>query len=193
MHLILSPAKVFTKLVVLAALMFFIGMSDAKSADKHFAVAVVDVRLLLQKAPQSDEASRILKERFLPQEKALDDEALAIKQLEEELARDQKDLTKEDKIARERDIRQLKRERNRALEDYREDLRLERNAALDDVQRQVFEAIEMVRAARSIDVVIQDYVAVNPEVDITDDVLELLRKLLKESQEQEAAEAATAK
>lgn len=192
MYLFCSPVKAFTQLISIAVLTFFLVMSGAKAADEHFVIAVVDVRLLLQKAPQSDEASRVLKERFLPQEKALDDEALAIKQLEEELAKDQNTLTKEEIIARERDIRQRKRKRNRDLEDYREDLRLERNTALDDVQRQVFDAIEMVRAAKKIDVVIQDYVAVNPDVDITNDVLKLLGKLLKESQQQEA-EAATAK
>lgn len=190
MHLISTSVKTFLQLITLALLVSLLVMSGVRAQEERFAVAVVDVRLLLQKAPQSEEASRVLKERFLPQEKELDDEAQAIKQLEEELSKDQALLSKEERITRERDLRQRKRVRNRTLEDYREDLRLERNAALDEVQRQVFDAIETVRASKNIDVVIQDYVAVNSEVDITDDVLALLGTLLKESQEQAEAAAA---
>lgn len=187
MYFILTSAEKLSQRMMMLGLLVVLSMSGVRAADERFAIAVVDVRLLLQKAPQSDEASRVLKERFLPQEKALDDEAATIKRLEEELLQDQAQLSKEEQINRERDLRQRKRERNRALEDYREDLRLERNAALDEVQRQVFEAIDQVRAAKNIDVVIQDYVAANPDVDITDEVLTFLGKLLKESQKPKEA------
>ncbi|CAA6807809.1 MAG: Unknown protein [uncultured Thiotrichaceae bacterium] len=179
MHLIFS-VKTFFQLIMLSSFLFIVP--DVSAAEKRSTIAVVDVRLLLQTAPQTAEATRILKERFIPQEKELEDEALAIKNLEERLVRDKAKLSKEERITRERDLRQRKRERNRALEDYREDVRLERAAALDEVQRQVLDAIESVRASKNIDVVIQDYVAASPEVDITNDVLALLGKLLKDSQ-----------
>ncbi len=156
--------------------------------DFGVSVAVVNVRYLLQHAPQSDEASKLLKKRFLAKERELDKEAEAIRKFEEALRQSEDQLTREEKIEKERELRSRKRTQNRALEDYREDLRLAKSAALDDVQEAVFEAIAEVRKQEHIDIVIQDFVSASERVDITKKVLSYLAKKLQSEKQKSLAE-----
>jgi Skp family chaperone for outer membrane proteins len=146
----------------------------------QIAIAVVNVRYLLQHAPQSEAARKALKQRFISKEKLLDAEAEAIRKFEASVRLIDDQLDRTEKIEKERELRSRKRAQNRALEDYREDLRLAKNAALDDVQKVVFEAIDVVRKSRNIDIVIQDFVAASERVDITKTVLSYLANKLKE-------------
>lgn len=145
-------------------------------------IAVVNVRHLLQHAPQSEKASKALKKRFSSKELELDGEAEAIRKFEESIRQAEGQLSRSEKIEKERELRSRKRIQNRALEDYREELRLAKNTALDDVQKAVFEAIDVVRKTQRIDIVIQDFVSASERVDITKMVLSYLAKRLKEEQ-----------
>lgn len=158
-------------------------IATAYASDKTLStrIATVDVRLLLKNSPQSNVATEELKKRFQRREKELDNEMLAIQQLETELRQRAAELSKDEIRQRKREIRDKRRSQNRAVEDYREDLRLARNAALEDVQKIVFEAIDSVREKEGIDVVIQDYVSASKRIAITDKVLVHLQMLLEES------------
>ena len=149
--------------------------------EQRVAIGVVDLRMLLQKAPQSEEATRQLKTRYKPQEKQLENSKQEIDALEDQLRQQRDTLLREQIINSEREIRNRKRIQNRALEDYREDLRLARADALGEVQKQVNDAIEQVRAEKNIDVIIQDYLAASEKVDITGDVLSYLKRQLEDS------------
>lgn len=174
----LSPIAFFVFL-----LLFFVPPQlVAANNSPSFRIATVDVRYLLKNAPQSDVASKALKERFQDSEKALDKEMAAIKDLEELLKRAVATLSKDERRKQEREIRSRKRTQSRALEDYREDLRLARNTALEDVQKLVFEAIDTVRKEEKIDVVIQDYVSASERISITEIVLDYLQDKLQNEQ-----------
>lgn len=170
----------FSLKYLLPLLLFFASNpSFAETTDELTSIAVVNVRYLLQHAPQSEEASKELKERFLSTELALDAEAEAIRIFEESLKKTEESIPREVKIEKERELRSRKRTQNRALEDYREDLRLAKSAALDDVQKAVFEAIDEVRKQEDIDIVIQDFVSASERVDITKKVLDFLAEKLR--------------
>lgn len=143
-------------------------------------IAVVNVRHLLQHAPQSEEATKALKKRFTNKELKLDEESEAIRKFEEAIRQAEGQQTRSEKIEKERELRSRKRTQNRALEDYREELRIAKNSALDEVQKAVFEAIDVVRERQKIDIVIQDFVSASKRVDITKDVLAYLADKLKE-------------
>ncbi len=168
-----------TLFVVLFFLVSHQSVYAEGEARTSLSVAVVNVRYLLQHAPQSDAASKELKDRFLAKEKELDAEADAIRLFEESIRQSEGRITREEKIEKERELRSRKRSQNRALEDYREDLRIAKSAALDDVQKLVFETIDEVRKAKKIDIVIQDYVSASERVDITETVIEYLAEKLK--------------
>jgi len=164
---------------------FFIGLflfaSPVFSLDKKaVSVGVVDVTFLMENAPQSDLASNMLKEKFLPQEKKLAEALEEINSLEAELKKliASKSVSTDIKRQKERELRARKRKRGRSLQDFSEELRFARDAALDDVQKEVFSAIDAVRKQENIDIIIQDFISANKRVDITPLVLEYLRNKL---------------
>ena len=154
-------------------------------AAEPVSVAVVNVTILMENAPQSEAASKLLKEKFLPQEERLAAQLVEIKRQETEL----KNLlsTTSNKVMRsikERELRSSKRARERALQDFREELRFARDSALDIVQKEVFNAIDEVREQQQIDIILQTFLSADKRVDITNKVLEHLKnKLEKISQE----------
>ncbi len=160
----------------------------AKDSSVTATIAVVNVRHLLQHAPQSEKASKALKQRFSSKELELDSKAEAIRKFEESIRQTEGQLSRSEIIEKERELRSRKRTQNRALEDYREELRLAKNTALDDVQKAVFEAIDVVRKTQKIDIVIQDFVSASERVDITKIVLSYLAEKLKEEQANKKAE-----
>ena len=148
-------------------------------------IGVVDVPLLMQNAPEAARASEQLKQRFKPQELKLARELEAISLLEAEFEAAKNSLTEQQTRQQDREIRSRKRERTRNLEDFREELRFARDKALDEVQKNVFIAIEEVRAAKNIDIVLREYVAASKRVNITATVLELLEKKLSASKDKQ--------
>jgi len=143
-------------------------------------VAVVNVTFLMENAPQSEAASNLLKEKFLPQEEGLARQLEKINKLETELEKlISSSAEGELKRQKERELRSEKRKRSRSLQDFREELRFARDAALDDVQKEVFNAIDEVRQEQKIDIVLQDYISASKNIDITPLVLAYLRKQLE--------------
>ena len=189
MNILLNFKLLFRTLTLVLMLLTFYQTASATQKDDlvTVSIAVVNVRYLLQHAPQSDAASKELKDRFLAKEKELDAEADSIRLFEESIRQSEGRITREEKIEKERELRSRKRNQNRALEDYREDLRIAKSAALDDVQKLVFETIDEVRKAKKIDIVIQDYVSASERVDITETVIEYLAEKLKKEHVKKSA------
>lgn len=163
--------------IAFAPIAFFVFPPTSVIAQESTSVGVVNVTFLMENAPQSDLASNLLKEKFLPQEKKLAEELEEINNLEAELKKiiAQKNLNTDVKRQKERELRSKKRARNRSLQDFREELRFARDTALDDVQKEVFSAINEVRKKQKIDIVLQDYISADERVDITPKVLEYLK------------------
>ena len=169
-----------TRLIVfiIALQLLFTGLASARELAS---VAVVNVTFLMENAPQSEAASNLLKEKFMPQEKRLAEQLDEINKLEAELEKNVSvtDTNGDMKRQKERELRSKKRKRSRSLQDFREELRFARNAALDDVQKEVFNAIAEVRKEQNVDIVLQDYVSAGKSVDITPLVLAYLKSQLE--------------
>lgn len=167
-------------LILAKAIFISLIFSSFIHAQDLTSVAVVNVTFLMENAPQSEAASNLLKEKFLPQEEGLAKQLEKINQLETQLETIISSNAKgELKRQKERELRSEKRKRSRSLQDFREELRFARDAALDDVQKEVFNAIDEVRQQQKIDIVLQDYVSASKSIDITPLVLAYLRKQLE--------------
>lgn len=162
------------------------AFSVSHAEESAISIGVVDVPFLMQNAPEAAVASEQLKLRFKPQEIELAEDLDAINQLEAEFEAERGSLTEQQVRQREREIRSRRRERTRNLEDFREELRFAREKALDEVQKNVFRAINEIREAQKIDIVLQDYVAASDRVSITAAVLTLLEKKLEASKSNKA-------
>lgn len=145
-------------------------------------VGVVNVPYLMEHAPQAKLASKLLKKKFIPQEKKLADALDEINELSQSLDKiTDLNSDKEALRQRERELRSKKRARSRLLQDFREELRFARDSALDDVQREVFSAIDKVREKNNIDIILQDYLSASQRVDVTPLVLKYLKQSVKSS------------
>ena len=175
--------RFFKVLIILLSLFSY----EIVSAAEPVSVAVVNVTFLMENAPQSEAASKHLKEKFLPQEERLASQLLEINKQETELKSFvSSNSNKETKSIKERELRASKRARERALQDFREELRFARDSALDIVQKEVFNAIDEVREQQQIDIILQTFLSADKRVDITDKVLEHLKKKLEKTSQDKA-------
>ena len=163
-------------LVVVLAVLALGHLSHAAAAEVK--VGYVDAARLLEEAPQAQVATQRLKEEFAPRE----DEMIAIqnelKQLEERLDRDGAIMSESERKRIGLDILARKRELRRLQEDFREDINLRRNDAIGTLQQLIKQAIEDVGREGKYDLIFYEGIAyANPALDITDIVLEGLKKL----------------
>ena len=151
---------------------------SAQAEEPPLRIAVVNLSVLLEKAPQSQAASNKLKAEYSAKEQQLEAEKNAIKQAQDTLTNqiEAGTLNATDQLQQERDLRSRERTYNRNMEDFRDELRTARYLAMDSVQNVIFQAIEEVRAQQGIDLVFKenDYIAASKRVDMTDKVLAYL-------------------
>ncbi len=144
-------------------------------------IGVVNISKIMEQAPQAERSSINLKAKFLPIEEDLAEQATKIKKLLEKKA-EISSSSSDEKLQMERKLRTLKRAHSRALEDFREEFRFARDRALDKVQNEVYDAIHVVREQLGLALIVQEYVSADPNIDITHNVLEYLRKKMQEQQ-----------
>lgn len=165
---------------LLCSVLFLSNTAFAEKADSGMRIAVVNVSVLLDEAPQAAAASEQLKAQYSPRELQLDAEQKRIQQLQDMLQRESTSsaISADEKLQRERSLRKAQRVFSRKIEDFREELRTARDRAFEGVQTQIFQAIGHVREQRQIDVVLKEsqFVAASDSIDITELVLIHLRQ-----------------
>lgn len=164
--------------LILVLLMSFV----AWPALAEVRVGYVDTARLLEEAPQAREASQRLKEEFAPRESEITAIQNELKEMEERLNRDGAVMSETERKRLGLDILARKRELRRLQEDFREDINLRRNDAIGKLQELIKKAIEKVGSEGHYDLIFYDGIAyANPALDITDTVLQGLKKLDEQS------------
>lgn len=136
-------------------------------------IAIVNVNVLMSRAPQAAAAKENLERKYAPIEAQLNKERQTLNELQTQLPQ----LPEDQRIQKERDLRSKERTYERAAEDFRAEIRIARDEALSEVQKQVLEAINTIREKGNIDIVLKesDYISANPQIDITNKVLDYLQ------------------
>lgn len=166
----------------LSFLLVFILSLVSWSALAEVKVGYVDTARLLDEAPQAQAASQRLKEEFAPREDEMTSIQNELKQMEERLNRDGAIMSEAERKRLGLDILARKRELRRQQEDFREDINLRRNDAIGNLQQLIKQAIETVGREGHYDLIFYEGVAyANPSLDLTDTVLEGLKKLDEQS------------
>jgi len=143
-------------------------------------VGFVDVRKILDTAPQAERARLAIEREFAPRDRKLLQEQKELRQLEDRLIRDRDIMSAAERGRLEREVRTMKRELRRGQEEFRDDLNLRRNQELGKLQRKVITAIRALAKAENYDLVISDGVLfAGSRVDITDKVLAKLKQEFK--------------
>ncbi|MBS3744361.1 MAG: OmpH family outer membrane protein [Wenzhouxiangellaceae bacterium] len=155
---------------ILTLLMLLAGAAVAQD----IRIGYVDMKQLLDNAPQVIAGRAELDIEFRPvNDELLEDEARLL-QLEQELA-SASGLTREQVAAREREIRNLNRSIERRREDLADELNFRRNQQIKELGEEIEMAVETVARREGYDLVLSSPVAyASDAIDITDKVLTFL-------------------
>jgi len=142
------------------------------AAAQDLKIGVVNIPVLMDRAPQTAAAMEALQEEFAPRQR----EFLAKqKELEDLTAKIQKDASVMGETERrnaEKNFRDLQREVARIQDEFREDLNLRQNEELGALQRQLLKEVQDYAQAQGYDLVVGDGVLyASSAVNITEEVL----------------------
>lgn len=162
-----------SKIALFLALIFTLPLSHAE-----LKIGFVNVAKVLEKVPQASEAKKRLEDEFSSRDKDLAKKIKNIKQLEENLTKDESIMDDAERRRREQQIITEKREARRAQQEFGEDFSLRRNEELGKLQKRIIDAIKEIAQEDNYDLLLTDGVIhANPEIDVTSRVQEKLSKL----------------
>ena len=142
------------------------------AAAQELKIGVVNVPVLMDRAPQTKAAMDELQEEFAPRQREF---MAKQKELEDLTAKIQKDVSVMGETERrnaEKNLRDLQRDVARIQQEFREDLELRQNEALGNLQRSLLKEVQDYAQAQGYDLVVGDGVLfASTTVNITEEVL----------------------
>lgn len=150
-------------------------LAGAAQAQGDLRVGYVDMKRLLDNAPQVVEARAQIDREFRPRNEALLTDEAHLERLETQHA-DGAALTTEQRFELERDIRNLRRSIDRRREDLSDEIHFRMNAERKAIEEEIEIAVRTVARQGGYDLVLSSPVAyASDSIDITDQILEFLR------------------
>ncbi len=151
-----------------------IGILFATSVSaQQLRIAYVDMKQVLDNAPQVVAGRAILDKEFRPRNDAIEMDEFRAGTLESRLF--QADLTEDNKIALERELRELHRNIRRRQEDLRDELSFRRTEEVQRLEEEINVAVQEIALRNGYDLIISSPVIyASPDLDITDLILEQL-------------------
>lgn len=165
-----------------------VAVSLASTEDERaIRIVVVDIAKLLENFPETYE-KRQLEENFAARQRELAQDSQEIENLQETLREEATNLDQETLLQRERELRTKQRNFKRKKEDFTERQRYEKNRILHRMQNEIESAVKIVGEREQIDLVLRDgdYMFASERINITQQVLEHLRKQFERDEEQQS-------
>lgn len=135
-------------------------------------IGVVNVPVLMQRAPQAQVAMDALQEEFAPRQREIAAKQKEYQDLGERVQRDVAVMGETERRNAEKDLRDLQREVSRLQTEFQEDLNLRRNEELGTLQRALLKEVQDYAQAAGFDLVVGDGVLyASTAVNITENVL----------------------
>jgi len=148
----------------------------APAVAQELKIGVVNVPLLMDRAPQTQAAMSALEEEFQPRQR---DILAKQKELEDLTARVQRDIAVMGETERrnaEREVRDLQREVQRLTSEFQEDFNLRRNEELGNLQRSLLQEVQNYAQTAGYDLIVGDGVLyASSAVNVTALVLEAMQ------------------
>ena len=138
-------------------------------------IGYVDARRLIEQAPQGKDEIKKLEAEFAERNRELKGHFDQFKAQESDLEKNGMLMAAEELESKTKDLREVQRKLKRDQREYNEDYTQRRNEGLAKLERIVTEAIIVVAKKEKLDVVFQQAVYANPNIDLTDKVLEVLK------------------
>jgi outer membrane protein len=159
----------------LAKAIFAIAMVCAialPASAQELKIGVVNVPLLMDRAPQTKAAMDALEEEFAPRQREFQARAKELEELAAKLQRDAAVMGETERRNADKQLRDLQREVARLQTEFQEDLNLRQNEELGNLQRSILAEVQLYAQTQGFDLVVGDGVLfASPTVNITDEVL----------------------
>lgn len=126
------------------------------AAAQELKVGVVNVPLLMDRAPQTKAAMDALEEEFAPRQREILAKQKEYQDLSEKVQRDVAVMGETERRNAERDLRDLQREVQRLQTEFREDLNLRRNEELGNLQRALLKEVQDYAQTSGFDLIVGD-------------------------------------
>lgn len=139
-------------------------------------IGYVDAEKVLKESPQFQAVTKALESEFSRREQDLIGKQKELKQLEDKLDRDSTIMSSSERNRLEKDIISRRRTLKNELSAFQEDLSLRQNEEFNKLRRKVLEVVAEVAKEEKIDVVLGVVVYASKRIDISDKVLDRLKK-----------------
>lgn len=140
-------------------------------------IGFVNPARVSSQAPQAEAARQKLEKEFAPRDKEIVAMQKDLGKLEDKLQQDGAVMNDDQKLDLQREIISRRRDIQRTQEAFREDFNMRRNEELAKLQRKILKTVSGFAKEQGFDLIVSDGVIyANHNVDITDRIIERLRK-----------------
>lgn len=168
----------FKTLLGSIAVCLALNFSHACAAETQTKLGVVNVALLLEKAPQAEAATFALKKEFAKEQSELENLAKELESEQKGYEKNKSVMSEVQRTAKERQLTLMTREIQRRRNDIQELINLRRNEELAKLQDLVNSAIKEIGEKQGFDLILYEGIAyTNSRIDVTSDVLNHLKTL----------------
>ncbi len=148
------------------------GAFALPASAQELKIGVVNVPLLMDRAPQTKAAMDALEEEFAPRQREFAAKAKELEELNAKLQRDAAVMGETERRNADKQLRDLQREVSRLQTEFQEDLNLRQNEELGNLQRSILVEVQQYAQEQGFDLVVGDGVLyASSAVVITEDVL----------------------
>ena len=138
-------------------------------------IGVVNIPVLMQRAPQATVAMDALQEEFAPRQREVLAKQKEFEDLSEKVQRDVAVMGETERRNAEKELRDLQREVARLQNEFQEDLNLRRNEELGNLQRALLKEVQEYAQSAGFDLVVGDGVLyASNAINITESVLKAM-------------------
>ncbi|WP_371128796.1 OmpH family outer membrane protein [Nitrosomonas sp. Nm132] len=162
-------------LITLFTLVFLIGGYSGVLA-KEIKIGVVNTERILRESAPAILAQRKIEKEFLVYDERIKKMASEIKDLQEQLEKNDKSIAIEERRTKERELANVSRQYQRAQQQMREDLSMRQNEEYSLILERVNKTIKNIAENESYDLILQlqDSVYRSQRIDITNQVIRAL-------------------
>ena len=163
---------VMQRLVRVALAVVLISTLSGVAAAQELKIGVVNIPVLMERAPQAKVAMDELQDEFAPRQRTIVAKQTEFEELTERVRRDFDVMGETERRNAEKDLRDLQREVTRLQTEFREDLNLRRNEELGKLQRSLLKEVQDYAQTTNYDLVVGDGVLyASSTINITELVL----------------------
>ena len=149
-----------------------ISIFSGVTVGQELKIGVVNIPVLMERAPQAKMAMDALQEEFAPRQRVIVAKQTEFEELTEKVRRDFDVMGERERRNAEKEIRDLQREVTRLQTEFREDLNLRRNEELGQLQRSLLKEVQDYAQTTNYDLIVGDGVLyASSTVNITELIL----------------------